>query len=81
MGKARQIRIETRTFAKAGDATMFFKAMLNRYNIGDRVADSDAADLAALLKRHEEFDEKVEFEFLTLRWIPLHSLIRVSASG
>jgi len=58
MGKSREIKIDTRTFTKAGDATAFFKAMLNRYKIGDRVIDSDAEDLAALLNRHEELDEK-----------------------
>ena len=58
MGKARQIKIDTRTFSKCGDATAFFKAMLNRYKIGDRVTDLDAEDLSAPLKRHEELDEK-----------------------
>lgn len=59
MGKARKIILDTRTFAKAGDATAFFRAMLNRYSIGDRVSDIDALDLTALLNRHEEKDEKV----------------------
>ena len=59
MGKARRISLETRTFEKAGDATAFFKGMLNRYPMGARVSDQDAADLAALLDRHDERDEKV----------------------
>jgi hypothetical protein len=59
MGKARIIVIETRAFAKAGDASAFFSAMLNRYSIGDRVSDDDAVDLGALLKRHDELSEKV----------------------
>lgn len=59
MGKARKISLRTRKFEKAGDATAFFAAMLNRYEIGDRVSLEDAADLAALLERHSEYDEKV----------------------
>ncbi len=59
MGKARQIKIETRTFSKAGDATAFFSEMLNRYAVGQRVDEADARDLAALLKRHDETVEKI----------------------
>ena len=59
MGKARKIILDTRIFAKAGDATAFFSAMLNRYSIGERVSAIDALDLTALLNRHEEKDEKV----------------------
>jgi hypothetical protein len=59
MGKARKIPLTTREFAKAGDATAFFKAMLNRYEIGDRVSPEDALDLSALLERHDERDEKI----------------------
>ncbi|WP_165831113.1 DCL family protein [Sphingomonas pokkalii] len=58
MGKARRISLTTRSFAKAGDATAFFTAMLNRYNIGDQVSDQDAEDLLALLERHDEYEEK-----------------------
>lgn len=59
MGKSRTITLPTRTFTKAGDATAFFKEMLNRYPVGDRVSDADAVELAALLTRHDEYDEKV----------------------
>lgn len=58
MGKARQIKIDTRQFAKAGDATVFFRKMLNRYRVGDRVNDADTLDLHALIKRHDELVEK-----------------------
>lgn len=37
----------------------YFRAMLNRYKPGDRVNDADAADLAALLKHHTEYKDKV----------------------
>jgi len=59
MGKARRITLATRSFDRAGDATAFFKAMLNRYHIGDRVSNEDAVDLSALLERHDELEDKV----------------------
>lgn len=59
MGKARKIPLRTRVFDKAGDATAFFAAMLNRYRIGDRVSAEDAADLTALLERHDEREDKI----------------------
>lgn len=46
-------------FEKAGDATSFFSAMLNRYSVGHRVLEDDSKDLTALLKRHDERDEKI----------------------
>jgi hypothetical protein len=33
--------------------------MLKRYSVGDVVSDLDGLDLAALLKRHDEMDEKI----------------------
>lgn len=36
MAKARKIVLTTRTFDKAGDATAFFKNILNSYNIGEK---------------------------------------------
>jgi hypothetical protein len=59
VGKVRRIALKTRTFEKAGEATAFFKEMLNRYPIGTPVSREDAADLSALLERHDERDEKV----------------------
>jgi len=59
MGKRRSIQIDTRLFEKAGDGSRFFSDMLSRYSIGQVVSQTDALDLAALLKRHHEFDEKV----------------------
>jgi len=59
MGKKRRIVLSTRTFKKAGDAVAFFKDMLNRYSVGDRVSDADAMELTALIQRHEEVDEKM----------------------
>jgi hypothetical protein len=58
MGKARRVSLATRSFDRAGDATAFFAAMLNRYGIGDCVSAEDALDLSALLDRHDEVEEK-----------------------
>lgn len=59
MGKARRIVLETRTFDKHGDATEYFRKILNSYAVGDRVSDDHAADLRALLERHDEVNEKI----------------------
>jgi len=59
MGKVRRIALDTRIFEKAGDATTFFSAMLNRYSVGAHVSDADAKDLNALLSRHDERIEKI----------------------
>ena len=59
MGKARSIKLDTREFAKAGDATAHFRAMLNRYPLGGLVIGTDKDDLRALIKRHDEADEKI----------------------
>ncbi|PHR25458.1 MAG: hypothetical protein COA37_01060 [Hoeflea sp.] len=59
MGKARRITLATRSFDKVGDGTAFFAAILKRYEIGERVSSEDAADLSALLDRHDELEEKV----------------------
>lgn len=58
MGKARAILIGTRSFAKAGDARTYFSEMLGRYTLGERISDADAADLTALMARHDERVEK-----------------------
>lgn len=55
----RKIVLETRAFEKAGDATLFFRKILNRYSVGAYVSEGDATELAALLKRHDEYAEKV----------------------
>ena len=59
MGRARAISIATRTFSKTGDAKLFFGEMLNRYSLGEKVSQEDAADLIALMDRHNEKREKI----------------------
>jgi hypothetical protein len=56
---AKPFSIETRSFRKKDEANSFFRAMLNRYRPGDRVSDADALDLAALLKCHSDYANKV----------------------
>lgn len=58
-GRSKPVELATRSFEKQGDATAFFKAMLNRYRPGERVNDEDALDVAALLERHTEYVAKV----------------------
>ena len=59
MGRGTSVVLETRIFEKKGDAIRFFREMLNRYELGDKVSDVDARDLSALLKLHTEYPEKV----------------------
>ncbi|WGJ15323.1 DCL family protein [Methylocapsa sp. D3K7] len=59
MVKTRKIALETVSFEKAGDATDFFRRMLNSYSIGDPVSEADTRHLKSLLVRHDEQDEKI----------------------
>jgi Protein of unknown function (DUF3223) len=59
MGRSKPVDLATRSFDKQGDATKFFKAMLNRYRPGGRVSDENGLDVAALLERHTEYIAKV----------------------
>lgn len=59
MRNSKPFNIDTRTFEKKGDAHDFFKAMLNRYRIGDRVNAADENDLRSLLKKHTEYEQKI----------------------
>jgi hypothetical protein len=59
MGRSKPVDLATRSFDKQGNATEFFKAMLNRYRPGERVNDEHGLDVAALLERHTEYTAKV----------------------
>lgn len=48
-GRSKPVELATRSFEKQGDATAFFKAMLNRYRPGERVSDEDGLDVGAFL--------------------------------
>lgn len=56
---SKPVIIATREFGSQGEATQFFKAMLNRYGPGQKVSDLDFLDLSALLERHPEYANKV----------------------
>jgi len=59
MARGKPVELGTRSFNTQGEASAFFKAMLNRYKPGERVLDEDYLDLAALLERHTEYVAKV----------------------
>jgi hypothetical protein len=59
LSPGKPVVLSTRTFVNRGEATTHFREMLNRYGPGDRVTDDDAADLASLLERHPDRDEKI----------------------
>ncbi|NKN01139.1 DCL family protein [Rhizobium leguminosarum] len=59
MAKARSVQIGNRLFGKVGDASAFFSQMLGRYQVGEAVSAEDAMDLAHLLARHSEAEEKI----------------------
>lgn len=57
--RSKPVELATQTFETQGDAIAYFKAMLNRYEPGDRLNEKDALDVASLLERHTEFSAKV----------------------
>ena len=59
MARGKPVEIATRSFDNQSRATEYFREMLSRYKAGDRVSDSDALDLSALLERHDEYLQKV----------------------
>lgn len=59
MGRAIPITIGALSFGKQGDAIAFFKSMLSRYRIGDRVSPVDEVHLRELLRRHVNCEEKI----------------------
>ena len=59
MGKSRRVVLATRYFDRVGEAKAFFSAMLQSYKIGEQVTAADAADLSALLDRHDEREQKI----------------------
>jgi Protein of unknown function (DUF3223) len=59
MARSNRVELSTRSFASQSEATLFFREMLGRYKLGDRVTDEDARDLAPLLERHLEREEKL----------------------
>ena len=87
MGRAKPFVLATRSFEKQGDATAFFRKMLNRYRPGDRVSEEDGLDVAALLERHTEYVAKVgcgvdHFEIvMTEHGTQCFRIVRVNGTG
>ena len=87
MGRAKPFELATRSFEKQGDATAFFREMLNRYRPGDRVSEEDGLDVAALLERHTEYVAKVgcgvdHFEVvMTEHGTQCFRIVRVNGTG
>lgn len=59
MGKKIPVTLGSEHFDKKGDAIDFLNAMLNRYDVGDRVSAVDAVFLEAALARNPEAEEKI----------------------
>lgn len=87
MARTKPLVLETRSFQSQKEAISFFKSMLNRYRPKQRVSDEDARDLAALLKRHSEYPEKVgigvdHFEVMSADFgTQCFRLVRVDGTG
>jgi hypothetical protein len=59
MGARKPVTLGPKHFDKKGDAVAYLKAMLRRYDVGDRVNATDAVVLEAALARHPEAKEKI----------------------
>jgi hypothetical protein len=53
------IEIGDLTFPTKASATEHFRRMLNRYGVGERVAEDDGVQLGWLLARHPDAEEKI----------------------
>lgn len=56
---AKPVKIGSRSFARKGDANDFFRNMLYKYDLGDKVTDEDAEILTYLVHMHPEATDKI----------------------
>ncbi|WP_126976678.1 DCL family protein [Frigidibacter oleivorans] len=56
---AKPVSIGSLHFERKGDAADFFRDMLYKYDLGDKVTDSDAEILSELVAMHPEAEEKI----------------------
>lgn len=56
---AKPVRIEPHSFASKGDASDFFREMLYKYDLGDKVTYEDSEILTYLLHMHPEAINKI----------------------
>ncbi len=53
------VKLDTKTFKSKKEAKEFFQRILHSYEAGERVKEDDGKHLHALLKRHNEYTQKV----------------------
>lgn len=56
---AKPVEIGSLSFARKGDATDYFREMLYKYDLGDKVSADDAAILKKLVEMHPEAHDKI----------------------
>lgn len=56
---AKPINIGALSFSRRGDAAAFLRAMLHRYDVGDKVSAKDEEVLRAALALHPQANEKI----------------------
>ena len=56
---AKPVNVGSLAFARKGDANAFFRKMLNKYDLGDKVSIDDAEHLTYLIAMHPEANEKI----------------------
>jgi hypothetical protein len=56
---AKLVKVGTLTFNRKGDATDFFRHMLYKYELGDKVSIDDAKILHDLVSMHPEASSKI----------------------
>ena len=56
---AKPVKVGPLSFNKKGDATDFFKNMLYKYELGDKVSPDDAEILTNLIAMHPESPDKI----------------------
>ncbi len=56
---AKPVQIGSLYFQRKGDADEYFRTMLYKYELGDKVSDDDAEILLLLVSNHPEADEKI----------------------
>jgi hypothetical protein len=88
MAYRKPLVLSTRTFDTHGDASAFFRAMLNRYEPGERVLEEDYRDLSALIEQHPAYATKVGcgikyFEVIRTRQPGTHCfrIVRTDGTG
>lgn len=59
MGKSIPVTIGPLSFPKKGDALEYFKSILNKYGLGERLTADDNTILLSALKKHPDAVDKI----------------------